>query len=779
MTSAQQSHQSPSGEGEDLAIRSYAFGRFIMHHRLLILLSSIFLCLAAGAGVVFLGFNPDTKIFFGPDNPERAQLDKIEAKYAIASNVILVLSPKSGDVFRPQVLDVIKDATAKAWKTPYAMRVDSLSNFQTLKLQGEDLGAAPLVPAGPLDAEAIGRIRTSALANTELVNRLVSPQGDVTAIVVYVNRPRKARGEVREMAEYARGIAQQIVAGHPDIEVRVTGAVMADLAFSEAGQRDVIHLVPLMAAIIMGVLLLGLRSFTVTTTTSTVIVLTVLATMGLFGWGGAVLNTVTAAAPPVIMTLFFADCVHFVMAAVQQQAHGRDREEAIVETIRLNLLPTLIKSATTIIGFLSLNFSDSPPLNQLGNIVAVGSMIGCVLTVTLIPVLMSYLPMPKYKAEGKTHSSLVWLAEFVVIRHRYFLTGAVLLLPVMLWFIPQIRVNDNFVKYFDESFAFRQDTDYLEAKLTGLHGLVFSMPSSGPEGVMDPAYLKKLDAFATWYRTQDHVVHVSTLADVIKRIHRAMNNDKPEFDAIPDDRKLIAQYLLLYEMTLPPGQDLGALVDITRSESIMVVRLRGVSSKSIISAAEKGHEWLKSNTFGGDAKATGLSVMYSYLTARNIEAMNLGTAVSVLLVSMIMGAALRNWRLGLISLAVNLSPAAFAFGLWGMFGTEVNLAIAVVTSITYGIVTDDTVHTMTKYRWARDVLGMGPAAAARETLTYTGGAVILSSAALALGFAILGFSTFNITAVMGILSALIISIAALAEMFILPGLLILFDGRKT
>jgi len=143
-----------------------------------------------------------------------------------------------------------------------------------------------------------------------------------------------------------------------------------------------------------------------------------------------------------------------------------------------------------------------------------------------------------------------------------------------------------------------------------------------------------------------------------------------------------------------------------------------------------------------------------------------------------MGFALGNWRLGWMSLVINLAPAGMAFGVWALTGSEVNLAISVVTSITYGIVTDDTVHTMTKYRWARRILGMTPYDAARETLTYTGGAVVLSSLALALGFAMLGFSAFNITAVMGTLAALIIALAALAELLLLPGLLILFDRGK-
>jgi hypothetical protein len=364
------------------------------------------------------------------------------------------------------------------------------------------------------------------------------------------------------------------------------------------------------------------------------------------------------------------------------------------------------------------------------------------------------------------------------VRNRYFLIGFVILFPILLLLIPQLKVNDNFVHYFDRSFQFRVATDFLEKRVSGLHALSYSVPSGAHEGITDPSYLKTLDSFAAWFRQQPHVAHVSTLADVVRRINKAMNGDKPEFDRIPDDKKLIAQYLFLYELSLPTGQDLSSLVDIGRSESLVTVRLNGVSSNEIIGTAEAGEKWLKAHAPHQAAVATSPSLVYSWLTVRNIQAMLFGTAISVVLVSLIMAAALGNWRLGWMSLVINLAPAAMAFGVWALTGSEVNLAISVVTSITYGIVTDDTVHTMTKYRWARRILGMNPVDAARETLTYTGGAVILSSLALSLGFAMLGFSAFNITSVMGTLAALIIAIAALAELLLLPGLLIMFDRGK-
>jgi predicted RND superfamily exporter protein len=440
-------------------------------------------------------------------------------------------------------------------------------------------------------------------------------------------------------------------------------------------------------------------------------------------------------------------------------------------------MPVLIKTATTVIGFLSLNFSDSPPLNQLGNIVAVGSGIGCVLTITLIPALLTYMRLPEFKDDAWTKMALQRLAAWIIRRNREFLYGSIALFVILVPFIPTISLNDNFVQYFGKSFEFRTASDYLEQHLTGIHTITYSIPAGQVEGITEPEYLRRLDAFAAWYRKQPHVANVTTMADVIRRLNKAMNNNDPAFDAIPDSKPMIAQYLMLYELSLPPGKDLSSIIDVSRSESRVTVSLKDVTSKSIIALADAGEHWLKQNAVKQDATATGLSVVYSYLSRRNIDAMMMGTAISVVLVSLLMAAALRSVLHGGISLIVNLAPAAVAFGIWGAFGFEVNLAISVVTSITYGIVTDDTVHTMTKYRWAREVQGLSPVAAAEEVLTYTGGAVILSSIALSAGFALLGFSAFNITATVGLLSALIIALAALAELFVLPGLLISLDRK--
>lgn len=772
-------HQPPDladETGQDWTLGSDRYGRFILRWRWLIIAATLLIVAVAALGIMRLTFNPDTRSFFGPKNPERVLLDRMEAKYAKLTNVIFVLAPKNGNVFTAANLRAIDELTQLGWQTPYVIRVESLTSYQELTAEGDDLRVAPVYDdKSELTPERVANIRARVMQDGELVDRVVSKKADVTAVTVLITRPKDTPAEVTEIVEFVRRTADEFRARHPDIEVRLTGGVLADRAFAEAGQQDLLTLMPAMTILIIMILWAGMRSITVTGVTVLVIGLTVALSLGIYGWMGQVLNSASGSSPAVIMTLFFADCVHFVTSVIQQQARLGDRKEAVAVAIRINLLPTIIKTLTTIVGFLSLNFSDSPPLSELGNMVAVGSLCGCVLTVTFMPALLSLLPLPQRAADDLEHRLMTRMANYIVVRQRKFLWGACLAVPLLCIFIPRIEIDDNFVHYFDRDFPFRVDTEFMEKRLTGINGLTFSVPAAGPEGVTDPSYLRKLDEFAAWYRKQNHVVHVSTLADVMRRLNRAMHGDDPAFDRLPETRELAAQYLFLYELSLPPGHDLNTIIDVSRSESVVIVHLTDVSSNSILALADAGEAWLKHNAPQYFADATGLSVVYAHITRRNIQLMFMGTLISVFVVSMIMLVALRSWRMGLISLVPNITPAFMAFGLWGLFGGEVNLAISVVTAMTYGIVTDDTVHTLSKYRFVRKVHGLAPEAAVRETLTYTGSAIILSSVALGMGFALLGLSDFKITSLMGVLSALIIFIAMVAELMMLPGLLLKFD----
>ena len=187
------------------------------------------------------------------------------------------------------------------------------------------------------------------------------------------------------------------------------------------------------------------------------------------------------------------------------------------------------------------------------------------------------------------------LANFTIRRRRPLLLLFVIATPLLIAGLPRNQLDDNFVNYFDEGFAFRRDTDFLQQRLTGLNTLLYSVPAGEDQGVTRPDYLSRLDAFAEWFRGQAGVIHAATLADPMKRLNKNMHGDAPAYERVPDRRDLAAQYLLFYEMSLPGGADLSDSIDVARSSSLAVIRLRHVTSADIKRLAVAGEEWLRTN----------------------------------------------------------------------------------------------------------------------------------------------------------------------------------------
>ncbi len=763
-----------------LPLSARDLGRVVLSRRRWVIGLTLLFVAATGAGLTDLRFNPDSRLFFGEDNPERLALEFVEDTYSKTNNVLIILAPKNGDVFTRETLAVVEEVTERAWRTPYSSQVHSLANYQHSFAAGDEIIIEDLYKdATSLSASGLTRVREIALSSVQLRNRLISPQGDVTGVVILVTQPQESLTEVPEIIAFARGLTDEIRRGNPEIEVRLSGGVVADMAFAEAGLRDARTLGPVMIGIIFAMIWLGLRSWTHTVATILVVAFSVVTALGLAGWTGVVLSVATAVTPVIIMTLCVADCVHLLTTLAQQKRLGLVGEAAIVEALRINMKPIAITSLTTAVGFATLNFSHSPPLRELGNIVAMGVLAGFLYSVTFLPALLRMLPPEPGREILGNVIAIGRLAGFI-IRHR-----AALILGFSLTFgliaagIGRITLDDNFINYFDESFAFRADTDFLENRLSGLHVLNYSLDSGEPNGITRPDYLETIDRFAAWFRAQDHVVHVSVFSDIMKRLNKNMHGDDPAHYGIPDTRDLAAQYLLFYEMSLPFGHELTSDLDIDRSASLANVRLAHVSSADIRRLGRLGEDWLSANAPDMMTKATGLSMMFAYISEHNIRSMLVGTLIALSLISFILIFALRSLRIGLLSLVPNLVPAAMAFGFWGYLQGEVTLAVSVVGAMTLGIVVDDTVHFLSKFLWARRELGVTPEEAIRQTFSTVGVALILTSIALVLGFGVLATSGFAISSQMGLLSAITIAVALVADLCFLPPLLVTLTRQKT
>ncbi len=753
------------------------YTRWIVRWRWLVVLATVAALLGLASGGRFLQFTNDYRVFFSEDNPQLAAFENLQDTYTKNDNVLFMLMPRSGDVFRPEVLQAVVELTEASWQIPYSIRVDSISNFQHTYAEGDDLVVTDLVeePAGLTRAE-LKRIADIALHEPLLVNRLVAPDGHATGINVTIELPGKhPTAEVPEVARHVRQMVRDFRDRHPDIDLSVSGVVMMNNAFPEASQRDMKTLVPLaFAAIVVGMLVF-LRTVSGTVTTVLVILFSILMAMGSAGWLGIKLTPPSASAPTMILTLAVADSIHFLTSMLFLMRQGHSKADAIVESMRLNFHPIFLTSLTTVVGFLSMNFSDAPPFRDLGNITAMGVAYAFVLSVTFLPACIAILPVRVRPAKSRSSHAMEALAEFVIRRRMPLFWGLTALIVVLIALVPRNEINDVFVEYFDESVAFRRDTDKIAENLTGLYFIDYSLDSGRSGGLAEPEFLRKVQAFADWYRQQPEVKHVSVITDTFKRLNRNMHGDDDRWYRLPAQRDLAAQYLLLYEMSLPYGLDLNNQINVDKSATRMSVTLETLSTRQTLALEQRAEDWLRRNAPDLFTHGASPTIMFSHIGMRNIRSMLTGTAVALVLISFILIFALRSLKLGLLSLVPNLVPAGVAFGVWALLVGRVGLALSVVAAMTLGIVVDDTIHFLSKYLRARREKGLDAAEAVRYAFSSVGVALWITTVVLVAGFLVLSLSAFELNSAMGLLTAITIAIALCIDFLYLPTLLLMVD----
>jgi len=757
-----------------------AFGKWVVKQRWWIIFATGFIVFAAASGVQFLTINSDTRVFFSEQNPQLQALEALENTYNKIETVVFVIAPQDKDIFTHKTLDAIEELTEASWQIPYSSRVDSIANFQHTQVEEDDLIVENLVRnAENLTIEDILQIKQVALSEPLLLNRQISPSGHVTAITVNILMPRKSMNEVPEVAAFVRNMANDFRKKYPGIAIYLTGGVMFDNAFGEASEDDMSTLIPAMFFILIFIVGLLLRSIAGTFATLVVVLISMITGMGLAGWIGTSITPASINAPTIILTLAVADSVHILVGIYHQMRIGKSKFEAIAESMRNNVHAVFLTSVTTAIGFLTMNFSDAPPFRDLGNIVAMGIMAAFFYSVMFLPSLMAVLPLqvnPNERVDDCPKCDK--LATFIINKRNPIFWTTFAISAAIITGIAGVELDDNFTKYFSKRYDIRKSADFMEDNLTGVDVIEYSLESGETGGISSPDYLAKVEAFANWYRKQPKVVHVNSITEIMKRLNKNMHGDDISYYRIPDKRDLAAQYLLLYEMSLPFGLDLNNQINVNKSASRLVVTLKSTTAKDQRELDKKAREWLMENAPEMFTYGSGLSIIWAHISERNINSMLGASFGALVIISFLLIFALRSFKIGILSLVPNLAPAFMAFGVWGIIVGQVGLGLSVIVSMTLGIVVDDTVHFLSKYLRARREHSMNSADAVRYSFNTVGTAMWITTAALVAGFLVLTFSGYKMNSDMGLMTAITITLALALDFLFLPTLLIKVDGEK-
>lgn len=823
--------------------RTVKFGRFVVNHPWFVLIASLLLLFGAMYGAKFLEIKPDYRVFFAEDNPQLVAFDHIQDTYDKADNAMIVLTPKEGGVFSKETLKTIQWLTEKAWHTPYSTRVDSVTNYQHTWVTPEDedymlVGALLCVPAKSADFDStcehesvtpemidgmsqdqLERLEQIVLKEPQVVNRMINPQSSVTAVNITVQVPddkdlEGLEGEEREkkkteimtatqkVADFVRDLKAQVEERNPNLEVRLTGVVMMNTAFAETGLGDMMTLTPIMLLLVIPLALFFMvRSVSGTIGSVLIIIFSIAGAMGMEGWLGIFLTAPVFSVPTVVATMAVADSVHLLVTYMQSLRHGMAKKEAMVESIRINMMPIFLTSITTVIGFLTMNFSDVPPLQDLGNVVAMGVTFAFIFSITFLPAFIMLLPTKVSSGRSAKHEKMDQFADFVVAKRKMLLPLMTVICVGIIAFLPKNELNDEFVKYFDKTIDFRVDSDYTAENLTGLYTMFYSIQGEEENGIHEPKFMSTLQAFVKFAEQQPEVIHVQSYTDVMKRLNKSMNADREECYALPEKslnencnqvlkepeegtdlntriRELTAQFTLMYEMSLPKGMDLNNQVSSDKAGTRVQIALHNLSSIEVLALEEKFSQWFEQNAPDYEVQGSSPAVMFAHVGQNNIYSMLEGTAWALVLISLLLIFALRSLKLGLLSLIPNIVPMAVAFGIWAIFQGQVGMGLSVVTGMTLGIVVDDTVHFLSKYLRARREKGLDSHAAVKYAFQTVGMALTVTTIVLVLGFLVLGMSHYVMNSHMGILTAITLAAALIIDFLLLPPLLMLLDRKK-
>ena len=752
-------------------------GQWVTQNRLLSLVLCLIVLVISAMGAKNLGFTNDYRVFFAGDDPHLVAFENLQDTYTKNDNALIVLAPDDGVVFKPETLAAIADITERAWQTPFSIRVDSLSNYQHTQAEGDDLLVGDLYEdAITMSAADLERIKSIAINEPLLIHRLISPDAKTTAVNITLELPGLDEAtEGPEAVKFMRELSDYIKQTYPELKPYLTGIVMMNAAFPEASIYDMTHLIPAALFIILLLVYVQLRGFGGTLATFLTIIMSIVSAMGVAGWLGIKLSPPAMTAPTIILTLAVADCVHILANWMQKMRDGLDKQAAMAESIRINFSPVLLTSVTTAIGFMSLNFSDAPPFHDLGNISAMGVMFAWFYAIFFLPAIATLLPAKVKQQEGYGTKTMNKVADWVIAKRKMLLPVMSVIIIATLALIPKNELNDVFVEYFDERVQFRTDTDYAVEHLTGIYFIDFSLDSKESGAISDPKFQAQVQQFTDWLRAQPEVIHVNAITDIFKRVNKSMHGDDEQFYTLPENRDMAAQYLLLYEMSLPYGLDMNNQIDIDKQRTRLAATLETISTTEMLAFEDRVAAWMNANTPEIESVGASPTVMFSHIGMKNIVSMLMGTAIALFAISFLLTFFFKSFRYGLLSLIPNIAPAGMAFGAWAIFDGEIGLGLSVVAAMTLGIVVDDTIHFMSKYLRARREQGLDAIGAVKYAFSTVGVALWTTSVALVAGFLVISTSSFELNASMGLLVSVIIALAIFVDFLLLPALLIRFD----
>ncbi|MDQ3068617.1 MAG: efflux RND transporter permease subunit [Acidobacteriota bacterium] len=758
---------------------SAALARFIWRFRALLCLIIVAGALAFAPSVSRTTIDNDLTSWFSPDDPVYQEYERFKAEFGGTRTLIVaVRAPSRERLFSAEGFAFIDRVSGDIERVETVERVNSLSTatvVDALPATADDDGGIDVRPliddVVPKGAAAAG---ARALGDDLLRGDLISEDGTVTAIVVSFDEAR--------VDDVRAGVIDRIHAiVDPALPAGFEAFYNGSLEISETYNRITVEnqtkFTPPILILTLSAVYLMFRSWRKTVLTLAAIGVSVFWTVGLYALMGFSFSVLASMIVPLVIVLAIADDVHMMQHFDQAMREGATPEQAFKSTITHMAPPLLGASATTALGMLSLATSDVVAVRAFGVGAAVGVMVDFVISLVFVPTLLVWM-----KAERTTPPQERWFLEplrrvaaFSTGHARAIMITAGVLAAIAVAGVTRLQVDTNHIAFFSKTHPLGTSAAVIDQKLGGVYG--FQIMLEGPPGSMQqPDTLKRMDTLATRIEAFPEVRKVTTLADYVKRINKELAGGDAAAAVVPDDPDKVAQELFVFTLGDEGRHELQRMVSSDASASQVSIKLQAMSSDRLFDYVSDVERFAAESFAGTGVRATvtGSGKLFAQLDHYLVVSQVSSFATAFVTVFAVIFLVFRSARYGLLAVVPNLFPVLAVFGVMGWIGISLNIATVMVASVALGVVDDDTIHFISRFKREREQGATIPGAIEAATI-YEGRAALTTAIINSAGFAVLMMSEYRPSAWFGGLLALTMIVAFLAEVFILPATIVLLS----
>jgi len=750
---------------------------FLLSQRYLLATLSIVLGGAISLGALQTTIDSSDDSILSKDDPYRLEVAQVNKDFPPSTSVLFAFMSPEGDVFNMDMLQAMQDLTDRYTDVESAVSVASLINHRLDAVDADIHSRDYLLPElDELTAQDLIKIREIALEDEDLIQSMLSPEGDMALAVIKFQATSEEQETQLRIAKTVIDLRDSLREQYPDQNIYVLGRILFEYDNYNAQVKDSKYLFPIVMLTVLALMYFCLGSLSFALAIAAVSVMSVGLTVGTVGWAQVPFNQISNMGPLVVFMIAMADSIHLVSVYLQGLNKSLSKFEALRESLRVNIQPVTLATVTTAMGFLSLNYCASPGIYGFGNVVAIGVVWAFLATFTLLPALILLLPVKKVPKPLGVRGFINFVAKLVANNGTPLFWGSLTLIVVTFAMLPLNKVDFDRFSFIDKDSDFHTVISALAEKIGNDQSLVYSINSGQYYGITEPEFLRKIEEFSLWLEDQPQTSFVTSYTGFLKNRNMAENDNDPAWEVLPEDNLQIIDYLVGYQLVQEIEPQLEPIFNADYSAIRMVVGTSNLSNVQLLDFSEQIEGWITLNMDPAyDVLHGDNSILYARLNKTISLQLMEGFTVSFLLITATLLVGLRSVRYGLLSIIPNLFPATIVFGVWGLLVGELSPYILMLFSISIGLVVDDSVHVLSKYIVARRE-GDSPEAAVQYSLDRAGSAITITTLSLAVGTFILVLSnTFYYQNVALLLTPIIIT-ALLLDLLFLPPLLVRFDN---